>query len=33
LAGDLAAAELGEASLTARDLIDYLPTAIRRDDK
>ncbi|MBX7073014.1 MAG: NAD(P)H-hydrate dehydratase [Pirellulales bacterium] len=33
LAGDLAAAELGEASLTARDLIDYLPAAIRRDDK
>ena len=30
LAGDLAAGELGEVSLTATDLIDYLPAAIRK---
>jgi len=30
LAGDLAAAELGEISLTATDLIDYLPAATRK---
>ena len=28
-AGDLAAAELGEVSLTADDLLDYLPAALR----
>ena len=31
LAGDLAAEELGEVSVTAADLIDYLPGAIRMD--
>ncbi|KKK90311.1 hypothetical protein LCGC14_2724320, partial [marine sediment metagenome] len=31
-AGDLAAEELGEASLTAVDLIDLLPEALARDD-
>ena len=30
LAGDLAAAELGEYSLTPSDLIRYLPAAFRR---
>ncbi len=30
LAGDLAAAELGETSLIARDLVDYLPRAWRQ---
>jgi ADP-dependent NAD(P)H-hydrate dehydratase len=29
LAGDLAAAQIGQVSLIARDLIDYLPAAIR----
>jgi NAD(P)H-hydrate epimerase len=29
LAGDLAAAELGQVSLIARDLLDYLPAAFR----
>jgi len=31
LAGDIAADEIGEMSLTATDLIDYLPAAIRTD--
>ncbi|MDP6633729.1 MAG: NAD(P)H-hydrate dehydratase [Phycisphaerae bacterium] len=30
LAGDLAADELGETSMTAADIIDYLPAAIRK---
>lgn len=30
LAGDLAAAELGEVSLIARDLVEYLPAAFKR---
>jgi len=30
LAGDLAAAELGEVSLIASDLIEYLPRAFKR---
>jgi len=30
LAGDLAAADLGEESLTAGDLIQYLPKAFKR---
>ena len=30
LAGDLAAKDLGEVSLMASDLIDYLPAAFRR---
>jgi NAD(P)H-hydrate epimerase len=30
LAGDLAAAELGEESLTASDLINYLPKAFQK---
>jgi NAD(P)H-hydrate epimerase len=30
LAGDIGARELGQVSLIARDLIDYLPAAIRR---
>ena len=30
LAGDLAAKQLGEASLIARDLIDFLPSAFQR---
>ena len=29
LAADLAAADLGEVSLTAHDIIDYLPAAFR----
>ena len=33
LAGDLAAAELGQVSLVASDLIDYLPTAWRQVSK
>jgi NAD(P)H-hydrate epimerase len=30
LAGDLAAKDLGQVSLTAEDLIDYLPSAFGR---
>ena len=30
LAGDLAARDLGEESLTASDIIDYLPRAFKR---
>jgi NAD(P)H-hydrate epimerase len=30
LAGDLAAAKLGQVSLTARDLVEYLPAAFSR---
>jgi len=30
LAGDLAAEELGEVSLMASDLLDYLPAAVRQ---
>jgi NAD(P)H-hydrate epimerase len=29
LAGDLAAAELGQASLVARDLLNYIPRAFK----